>query len=153
VCLDLAPGIEMLYNISRDVEAGREFFTDYADRIVFGTDLASRLNLEEAGIRAGIVFRWLETADTFRVPDEADFLLGPPEDGIVHGMALPTDALSKIYTGNFTRIVGAAPRELSVSAARDLCRRIATVAETISGTQAGATEAGRVADMLNEPLR
>ncbi|NQU11579.1 amidohydrolase family protein, partial [bacterium] len=38
VGIDLAPGIEMLYKISRDPEAGRRFFIRYADRIVFGTD-------------------------------------------------------------------------------------------------------------------
>ena len=40
-------------------------------------------------IRAGIVFRWLETEDTFRVPEAADFLLGQPEDGIIHGLQSP----------------------------------------------------------------
>jgi len=43
----------------------REFFIHYADRIVFGTDLSSRLSLEEGRIRSGLVFRWLESEDTF----------------------------------------------------------------------------------------
>jgi hypothetical protein len=33
--VDLAPGVEMLYNLSRDVEASRRFFCAHADRIVF----------------------------------------------------------------------------------------------------------------------
>jgi predicted TIM-barrel fold metal-dependent hydrolase len=148
VCLDLAPGIEMLYNISRDLEAGREFFTRYADRIVFGTDLANGLSIAEARVRAGIVFRWLETDDTFRVPEEADFLLGPPEDGVVHGMSLPDDVLRRIYRSNFARVVGPAPMPLDPVAAAEECERLAAIAEAVSGTPAAETEAARVARAL-----
>ena len=148
VSFDLAPGVEMLYNISRDPAAGREFFTRYADRIVFGTDLSSGQSIEEARVRAGIVFRWLETDDTFRVPEEADFLLGPPEDGIVHGMSLPDEVLARIYRGNFVRLVGAEPKPLNAPAAADYCEQLAEVAEAVSGTAAGETEAARVAQAL-----
>jgi hypothetical protein len=34
-------------------------------------------------ICAGLVFRWSESDDTCRVLEAADFLLGPPEDGLV----------------------------------------------------------------------
>ena len=71
---------------------GPSQYVDYAHRLVFGTDICSDLSPQEARIRAGIAFRWLETDDTFRVPPEADFLLGPPEDGIIRGMALPEGA-------------------------------------------------------------
>ncbi len=145
VHLDLAPGIEMLYNISRDPQAGREFFVRYADRILFGTDLASGLTVQEGRVRAGIVFRWLETDDEFRVPEEADFLLGPPEDGIIHGMSLPDDALAMIYRGNFVRLVGADPRPLNVQAAIAGCQQLAAIADAMSGTPAADTEAARVA--------
>ncbi len=145
---DLAPGIEMLYNISRDPEAGREFFTNYSDRIVFGTDLSSGQTVEEGRIRAGIVFRWLETDDTFRVPAEADFLLGPPEDGIVRGMSLAEDALAGIYRGNFVRLVGPEPKPLEVGAAIEECERLASIAEAMSGKPRSETEAARVAEAL-----
>ena len=151
VHFDLAPGIEMLYNISRDPDTGREFFTNYADRIVFGTDLSSGLSVEEARIRAGIVFRWLESDDTFRVPDEADFLLGPPEDGIVRGMALPDDVLDTIYHDNFARLAGSEPRPLNTEAAIDGCQRLASIAETMSGKPAGDTEGALVAQRLAQP--
>jgi predicted TIM-barrel fold metal-dependent hydrolase len=150
VCFDLAPGVEMLYNISRDPEAGHRFFTDYADRIVFGTDLSSGLSIEESRIRAGIVFRWLATEDTFRVPPEADFLLGPPEDGIIHGMSLPAAVLAAIYGDNLSRMAGADPRPLDIGLAREHCTGIADVAERMSGSAAAETEAGRVASLLAE---
>jgi hypothetical protein len=150
VHLDLAPGVEMLYNISRDPDAGREFFINYADRIVFGTDLFSDLALPAARARAGIVYRWLEGDDTFRVPPEADFLLGPPEDGVVRGMSLPGDVLAAIYHGNFTRMAGARPKPLNAQAAVEECERLAALAEAMSGKPAAQTEAGRVAELLGE---
>jgi hypothetical protein len=151
VHFDLAPGIEMLYNISRDPEAGREFFLRYADRIVFGTDLSSGQTLEEGRIRAGIVFRWLESEDTFRVPEEADFLLGPPEDGIIRGMALPQEVLQHLYRGNLARLTGGPPKPLQVEAAIAECERLAAIAAALSGRPAAETEAARVAQSLACP--
>jgi len=148
VHFDLAPGVEMLYNISRDPEGGREFFIRYADRIVFGTDLFSSLTPDEARFRAGIVFRWLESEDTFRVPEDADFLLGPPEDGVIRGMSLPDEVLDKIYRENFTRLAGAEPKALNVGAAVEECEQLAAIAEAMSGKPAAETEAARVAERL-----
>jgi hypothetical protein len=150
VHFDLAPGIEMLYNISRDPQAGREFFINHADRIVLGTDLFSSLTVEQGRARAGIVFRWLESEDTFRVPPEADFLLGPPEDGVIRGMSLPDNVLGKIYGGNFARLAGPKPKPLNVGAAVEECKRLAAIAEAMSGKPAAQTEAARVAELLAE---
>jgi predicted TIM-barrel fold metal-dependent hydrolase len=148
VCFDLAPGIEMLYNISRDVDAGRSFFVKYADRIVYGTDLFSSLTLAEARARAGLVLRWLATGDTFRVPPEADFLLGPPEDGIIHGLSLPREVLQRILRGNFERLTGTTPKPLNTSMAIELCERIAVTAEALGGPKRDQTEAAKVAKKL-----
>ena len=148
VYFDLAPGIEMLYNLSREPEVSREFFIERADRIVFGTDLSSGLSVEEARIRAGMVFRWLEGGDTFRVPEAADFLLGPPEDGIIRGMSLPAEVLIRIYRDNFVRLVGAEPRALKVEKAVEECERLAAIAEALSGKRAAETEAAQVARSL-----
>lgn len=148
VHFDLAPGIEMLYNISGDPGAGREFFISYADRIVFGTDLSSGQTVEQGRFRAGIVFRWLESDDTFRVPEEADFLLGSPEDGIIRGMSLPDDVLARIYHDNFARLAGPEPKALNAAAAIEECERLAAIAEATSGMPAGETEAARVAKRL-----
>jgi predicted TIM-barrel fold metal-dependent hydrolase len=148
VSFDLAPGVEMLYNLSRDPEASRAFFLRYADRIVFGTDLFSSLSVQEGRFRAGIIYRWLESEDTFRVPEGADFLLGPPEDGLIRGMALPEDVLSRIYGQNFGRVAGVDPRPLNVERAVQECERLARIAEELSGQPAFGTEAARVAARL-----
>jgi predicted TIM-barrel fold metal-dependent hydrolase len=146
--LDLAPGVEMLYNMSRDPEASRAFFIAHADRIVFGTDMFSGLSVDEGRYRAGIVIRWLETEDTFRVPEGADFLLGPPADGVIRGMALPEKTLQKIYRGNAARLLGAEPQALNVERAIVECDRLADLAERMSGAAAAETEAAWVAARL-----
>ena len=148
VSFDLAPGIEMLYNLSRDPDASRAFFVKYADRIIFGTDISSGQLVSEAQARAGIIFRWLESADTFRVPATADFLLGPPEDGIIRGMALPEDVLAKIYRDNFIRLAGPTPRPLNVAKAVEVCDHLAAVAAAMSDAPPSETEAGKVAAYL-----
>lgn len=148
VHFDLAPGIEMLYNLSRDPDASRAFFLEHADRILFGTDLSSSMTVEEGRIRAGIVFRWLEGEDTFRIPETADFLLGSPEDGIIRGMSLPNGELTKIYRGNFVRLVGSEPRALSVHRAIEECERLGAIAEALTGNPAAETEAAKVAISL-----
>lgn len=123
--VDLAPGIELLHNMSRDPSAARDFFVKYSDRILFGTDISSNQPAEEARIRSLIVTRWLESDDECRVPEGADFLLGPPEDGVMRGLSLPDEVLAKIYRGNFERLVGTKPRALDSELAAEECERIA----------------------------
>jgi len=148
VSFDLTPGIEMLYNLSRDPDASRAFLSDYADRIVFGTDLSSSLTVEEGRFRAGIIYRWLESTDTFRVPAGADFLLGAPEDGVIHGLSLPEDILGKVYVRNFERLAGEKPRALNVSLAVQECERLDRIARELSGPAVEETEAAKVAALL-----
>ena len=148
VHFDLAPGVEMLYNLSRNPEASRAFFIHYAQRIVFGTDLFSGHTVQEGQFRTGLVYRWLESQDTFRVAEGADFLLGPPEDGIIRGMSLPDEVLTQIYGGNHARLAGPEPRALDLDRAVQECERLAAMAEALSGTPAAETEAGRAARSL-----
>ena len=37
--------------------------------------------------------------------EDADFLLGPPEDGVIRGMSLPEDVLAKVYYQNAARLM------------------------------------------------
>jgi len=147
---DLAPGIEFLYNMSRDVDASREFFVRYADRIFLGTDISSAQTLDEARIRLGIVRRWLETEDEYRIPDGADFVLGPPEDGIMRGLALPESVLQKMCAGNFERLAGTTPKPLDSNLAAEECERIASEVEIITGRKAEDTEAAHAAMRLRK---
>ncbi|MCL5103617.1 MAG: amidohydrolase [Armatimonadetes bacterium] len=125
VHFDLAPGVEMLYNMSRDPERTREFFERHCRRILFGTDIFSTYLPEIARHRQGIVRRFLETDDEYHVPDGADFLLGPPEDGVFQGLALSDGVLDAIYRGNFERLAGKRPKTLDLGLAIEECDRIA----------------------------
>ena len=100
-------------------------------------------------MRAGLVFRWLESDGSFRVSENADFLLGKPEDGEIRGLALPDEVLRKIYHDNITRLAGTSPRPLDVAQAIEIARQIASIAEAMSGVPASETEAGQVAELLS----
>jgi hypothetical protein len=149
VKIDLTPGIEMLYNCSKTPDASREFFMNYTDQIVFGTDIHSDLTVEEGKVRAGIVYRWLESEDTFRVPTSVDFLLGKPEDGIIHGMKLPDSVLEKIYSKNMLSLTGAKPQKLVVDKAIAYCDKLSHIAEIMSESPAEETEAAQIATFLS----
>jgi predicted TIM-barrel fold metal-dependent hydrolase len=148
VHLDLAPGIELLYNLSKDLDRTRAFFETYADRIVFGTDISGSQTPKNAGLRSRIVTRWLQTDETYRVPEGADFLLGPAEDGIIHGLCISEQAQAKILGGNFMRLAGAQPCPLDREAARAECERLASEAATLSGEPIESTQAWRAAQIL-----
>ena len=104
--------------------------------------------MPESIARAGITYRWLESDDEFRVPEEADFLLGQPEDGVIRGMSLPQEVLARIYRTNFERMVSATPEPLNTQAASAVCDALAEIAEAASGTPKPEIEASRIGEML-----
>jgi predicted TIM-barrel fold metal-dependent hydrolase len=148
VKFDLTPGIEMLYNLSHNPEESREFFMDYAQQIVYGTDISSNLTVLEGILRAGIVYRWLESDHTFRVSDAVDFLLGKPEDGIIHGLHLPETVLARIYRENIRNLTGTSPTPLMLDKAITYCTQLSQIAETMSGMPSSETEAAKVVTFL-----
>lgn len=148
VGIDLAPGIEFLYNLSQNRDRSREFFIRHADQIYFGTDagLLKGAPTETVEARIRLVLRFLTTSDTFRLPPDSDFVLGPPEDGIIRGLDLPDAVLERILGGNQRERVGARPKPLDVSAAVEKSRRIAenlrrlgAAAATVSAIEALTT--------------
>lgn len=148
VNFDLALGVELLYNLSRDPAASRVFFIRHADRIFFGSDIMNGQTGEQAAARTAIVRRFLETADEFTIPPDADPLLDPGNSPPVRGLSLPLDVLTKIYGGNFQRFAGADPRPTNFPAAVELCRRDAAIAAALGDLPADATEAGQCAKLL-----
>lgn len=116
ICFDLTPGIEMFPNFSRDWERWREFFVNYSDRILFGTDIiaAERApnsgNVAESVYRAYCVRNFLETDHEFRT-----------WEALAHGFGLPEEILRKIYGDNFARLAGEKPRDLDLQGVLDEC--------------------------------
>ena len=117
VYLDLALGIELMYNISRRRDDWRDFFIKHRDRIVFGTDIMPWQSVEEAVTRVWMIRMFLETDEEFYTPTSADELLTRYKEPFI-GLDLPEEVLDKIYRGNFIRIFGREPKSLDVSKAR-----------------------------------
>ena len=145
---DLAPGIELFYNLSRDIERSRDFFIHFSGRILFGTDILSGHSVQESRYRAGIVYRFLAGDEVFHVPEGADLLLGPPEDGAIRGLSLPEDALNDILRANFRRIYGPSPRPLDLGQARAECLRLAAIESEVVGCPLDRSEGVQAADLL-----
>jgi len=95
--IDLAATFQYYHLVNR--ENLRAFMIEWADRIVFGTDIGKWTNPEETSDRAEQyvrAFRILETGDTV-----IGGFFGGPE---IEGLELPKDVLEKIYYKNAMRL-------------------------------------------------
>jgi predicted TIM-barrel fold metal-dependent hydrolase len=83
--------------LGRQPYRARQFFIDYADRILFGTDLLPDVNMYR------LHFRFLETDDEyFEYPSHAS------RQGRwnIYGLHLPDEVLRKVYRANALRLLG-----------------------------------------------
>ena len=141
VCLDLTPGVEMYLNFARDVDATRDFFVRYVDRIVYGTDIGATAivggpeqgidPIESAG-RAWIVRQFLETEGSFSAPEGVGHWLGMDAESF-HGIALPHEVLLRVYHANFERMFGPRPSPLNLEAAYEELDRLANGLDSRAG--------------------
>lgn len=116
--VDTATVPEMLYHVSRDNL--RDFMIEYADRVLFGTDMGTHWFAPDLG-GAGDQFKtraanynryfdWLETdkvlpSDFVGVTQgQGGVRLGEPGERTIQGLALPQEVLEKIYFRNAMRI-------------------------------------------------
>ena len=83
--------------LGRQPYAARRFFIEYADRIVFGTDVGPDLDTYR------IYYRFLETDDEYFRYDTGEV----PAQGRwnIHGLYLPEAVLAKVYALNAERIL------------------------------------------------
>jgi hypothetical protein len=82
--------------LGRQPYTARKFFLDFADRILFGTDLLPEVQMYR------LYFRFLETADEyFEYPSHAS------RQGRwnIYGIDLPDDVLEKVYRNNALRLL------------------------------------------------
>jgi predicted TIM-barrel fold metal-dependent hydrolase len=83
--------------LGRQPYTSRRFFLQYADRILFGSDMGP----DPEAYR--IIYRFLETEDEY-----FNYNTGPiPQQGrwYVHGLHLPDEVLEKVYIRNVERIL------------------------------------------------
>ena len=86
-----------LGELGRQPYTARRFFTDYKDRILFGTDADASLETYQ------LYYRFLETDDEYFNYHLTD----PPRQGRwhVHGLYLPDEVLRAIYYENAERLI------------------------------------------------
>ena len=116
--VDLATTPEMLYFVNR--ENLREFMIEYADRVLFGTDMGTKWFAPDLGgagdnfkTRAANYKRYFDYLETDKLLP-SDFVdvtkgqggvrLGEEGKRTIQGLALPLDVLEKIYFRNAMRI-------------------------------------------------
>lgn len=147
VHFDITPGSEMYGNFSRNPEATRDFFIKYQDRILFGTDSNERRlsPAPEGDIIAHPMLGTFWRMRAFLETDRVQPAWGWPDKGEVRGIALPQEALEKIYYRNFERLVGRAPAPLNREQAIAECERLADLFER------GATAWPRGGSLLPRP--
>ncbi|MFC1715646.1 amidohydrolase family protein [Candidatus Poribacteria bacterium] len=121
ISFDLTPGPTMYVYFSKEPEKWREFFTEYQDRILFGTDNHGEKRNFGPGApdeywptpKITAMRTFLETDKEFR---------GWHSD--LRGICLEKEVLEKIYCKNFQRYAGKTPKELNVGLALGECERI-----------------------------
>jgi len=99
--VDLTPGTEMYGAFGERRDYYRDYFTRYADRLVFGTDSSERIPEENRFYIPDTVYRFLTCDEDI---DAWDYKF--------RGLALDDEAVDKILCGNFLRRVGGAPRPI-----------------------------------------
>ena len=115
--VDLAPGIESLYSISRRRDDWLEVL--HASR---RQDTPRHRHRDEQdhrrtpGPHPKMLRRFLETGDEFHTPDIADELLTRYNLPFI-GLDLPSTALEKIYSGNMRRLWGNKQRDVDFGTA------------------------------------
>jgi len=143
--VDLTPGIEMYYNLGRQVEQAREFFLAYQERILYGTDIGAKALLgtpgmsiesHESSLRVRVVRSFLEKEGEYRIDVGDGFLFGRFA-GPYRGIHLPEEALCRIYAGNFERLVGTQPRGLNPTAIVSECERLQMMIPMMGAAQPG----------------
>ena len=106
--LDITPGIEIFFDFSKNPEASRQFFVDFQDRILFGSDIGSRaviradtpeIDEAESFPRVEILRDMLERDDFWVLKPDGKYLYGIP-DHEMRGLGLDASICEKIYSKN-----------------------------------------------------
>lgn len=141
VYFDLTPGVEMYFNFAAQLDAARDFFLRYQDRLIYGTDIgasainhnpADGLDMPESLGRAWVVRRFLETDEVYDAPEGVGHWLGMDAGGF-HGIKLEPEALERIYRTNAEKVFGPAPVELDRATALAELERMAAVIDAQAG--------------------
>ena len=115
VYFDTTPGAQMFINFIPKIEEARDFFIEWEDRIVFGTDLSDASfskGRESGGGRTHRSARAYYGTDQL-MPREFPGGDRLPEGQHFRGMNLPKTALRKLFKDSVERIMGKKPAPLA----------------------------------------
>jgi len=106
VRVDLTPGVEMYFGMSKDPTRWKSIFMRFSDRILFGTDTSTYAAPDVFLDSLEKICRFLLTEDTF-----------PFSNGkIVHGLGLDASVVRKILSDNFLGLAGEKPKPINKDA-------------------------------------
>lgn len=109
VRIDLTPGIELYYNLSKQHEQAVRFFERYQNRILYGTDIGARalirtedvaLSLPESRSRVKLIRDFLETKGNYLLEEDGYYVV-ERKPTVMHGLGLSSSVLEQIYEQNF----------------------------------------------------
>lgn len=103
--LDITPGREMYDNFTRHYDEAKEFFNDYSNRIIFGTDMTSDAFQGKPGDMFDAITRFLSTEDEFEYWDFK-----------IKGIGLSHDKVKAICHDNFLSNLAPTPKPVNKAA-------------------------------------
>lgn len=112
VSIDLVPGSEMYAGISKNSERYREFFANYADRIVYGTDITFPTELWNWDHLATEVYNAVATDKMIEIYSVE-----------CKGLNLADDVCKKILSQNFNRMCSENPKKINVDALKKYVKK------------------------------
>ena len=112
VSIDITAGVEMYENFSLNPPLWREFFIKNSDRIIFGTDSSDAPDDGEAASDDVDISGYAAMEIAFLRDDREIEIYGKR----LHGLGLPDEALRRIFSENFHRLVGQEPRPMDAHA-------------------------------------
>ncbi len=135
--LDLSPGLYFYAELHRQHVRAVEFFGEFRERIIFGTDAMwfdrghpylPYLTVDENVAAARRLVDFLTSAK----PLENPFAFSQEELPTLRGLALPDGVLRPIFSENFHRIVGTHPRKADEDAIAAYGEEIASLRRSIA---------------------
>ena len=95
ITFDITPGREMYDNFTKHYEESRQLFSDFSDRILFGTDMTFTAFQGEPGDMIDTIVRFLSTDEEFEYWDFS-----------IKGINLPKEKVEQICYSNHRKIYG-----------------------------------------------
>ncbi|MFW6026949.1 MAG: amidohydrolase family protein, partial [Candidatus Woesearchaeota archaeon] len=121
VKFDLTPGTEMYFNFSKNINKWKQFFNQYQNKIVFGTDLLQDLSISEAEEKIGIMKKFLETDENFIAWGKN-----------LSGLNLNDKVLEKIYYKNFINFVSNTPAKIDNNILIQKCKQLKIISKDLN---------------------